>query len=108
MYRVSIRDLLWLTLVVGLTIALWMEHARSYKATVAAAHFHKCFDNLARFAVEEGNWKIVWGENYLTVYRPSDPLDQPAFDSAWRFHQNPPGLDPLAGEWSRESFDEEF
>jgi hypothetical protein len=108
MYQVYIRDLLWLTLVIGLSIALWMERTRSHEVTVAAANSRKYFEKLATFAVEREDWKIICGSDFLKIYWPGDDLDHPALYSTWIFHQYSPSLNPIDREWSRRTLEGEW
>jgi hypothetical protein len=87
--RFTIRDLLWLMVVAGMTAALFVER----RATLAAAsRANKCqalFEELAEFAAWREDWRINASESRLEIYRPR-----------LRSFGNRP-LRPPSGGWSR-------
>jgi hypothetical protein len=53
MFRFTIRDVLWLTVVVALAVGCWLAHARASLWKDRAEH-------LALFCEGAAGWKVTW------------------------------------------------
>lgn len=94
MRRFSTRDLLWLTLVVGISLGWWLDHSRQ------ASHLKTATGRLTRWYTAAGtlqdmlsdnDWKVTWnlekgwiecerptqtrGSVILSVHQPAVPVD---------------------------------
>jgi hypothetical protein len=70
MFRFTIRDLLWLTVVIGLVAALLMEKRETATAVNRANNLQSMFEALAQLAAWNEDWRIKTTESSMEIYRP--------------------------------------
>src|SRR5687768_15946523 len=93
--RFTIRDLLWLMVVIGMGTALIVENRASQRATDRANNVLSMLEKVADFAAWEEGWEIKATESTLEIHRPL-PIWRPPMgvSTSWRWGKP-------AGEWTR-------
>jgi hypothetical protein len=78
MFRFTIRDVLWLTVVVGLSVALWVDRTK-HQADLEALDELQRHDGMLWEAVRREGYTTVSEHNRvsLTPYPPNPPLAKP-------------------------------
>jgi hypothetical protein len=64
MFRFSIRDVLWLTVVVGLAVGWWVEHRANFK-TISRLRF--IATNLTHHLNGQGNLEVKFENDNITL-----------------------------------------
>src|SRR4029450_5857933 len=84
--RFTIRDVLWLMVVIGLGTALIAERRAKQRATDRANNVLSMLEKIADFAAWEEGWETKTTESTLEIPRPV-PIWRPPFgdSTSWRW-----------------------
>ena len=72
MFRFSIRDVLWLTVVVGLALALWIERTQ-HAASREVLRQKTAHCNLLETVMDRGGYRIGLDAKGFFLGKPSEP-----------------------------------
>ena len=102
--RFTIRDVLWLTVVIGLGLALYRERTRSWELNVYASNLDAAFNHLAIVMTGDG-WEVtleddaveasrtkdgVWGGMTKVFANPSGYISPNKSERKWNAKSRPP------------------
>jgi hypothetical protein len=99
----TIRDLFWLTVVIGLGTALIVERRSRQRATDRANRVLEMLEKVADFAAWEEGWEIKTTESTLEIHRPLPIWRPPADDSTFSRWAKRVGDESLVRDFSRDS-----
>lgn len=75
MFRFTIREVLLLTMIVGLAVGWWLDHRRHEELFASQRKEAGVYRILAKFMEGEG-YRLIWQNdgNMLTILRPGESL----------------------------------
>lgn len=99
MFRFTIRDVLWLMLVLGLALALFLEREKHDQTRRLTANLESMFQVLAKRAASHTGWRITRTDTSLQISGPPGSTESLDVSQRTQF----PRLSSLRAEWTRES-----
>jgi len=87
--RCTIRDLLWLLLVIGLSLGWWLREVQIGEQLVDGKRWKASAEELAKFATTEAGWEVDWVHGSVYIGNAADGkgggyyiFDEVAFERA--------------------------